>query len=151
MLMLKFTVVVVFCLASNTCAQERTQLLPVMKALLRVMETNKPAPSDINNLLILTRDLENSVSNEFAGFANLEIIENVGVPKIGDVIKTIRGEPHIMTKFGAFPLSTVSLMTDADRQQYSPVVKTLINLLEKEFLDPSEMNTLLEQSGNLAN
>ena len=50
---------------------------------------------------------------------------------------------------GAFPLSIITFMTDADRQQYSPVVKTLINLLEKEFLDPSEMNTLLEQSGNL--
>merc|ERR1712109_124903 len=85
MLMLKFTVVA-FCLASNTYAQERTQLLPVMKALLRVMETNKPVPSDINDLLILTRDLKNSVSNKFAGFANLDIIENVGVPKIGDVI-----------------------------------------------------------------
>ena len=66
------------------------------------METNKPAPSDINNLLILTRDLKNSVSNEFAGFANLEIMTNVGVPKIGDVVKTIRGEPHLMTKFGKF-------------------------------------------------
>jgi len=137
-------------LASNSYAQERTQLLTVMKALLRVMESNKPAPSDINNLLILTRDLQNNVSNEFAGFANLEIIKNIGIPKIGDVIKTLRGEPHIMTTFGAFPLSIITFMTDADRQQYSPVVKTLINLLEKEFLDPSEMNTLLEQSGNLA-
>ena len=42
-------------------------------------------------------------------------------------------------------------MTDADRQQYSPIVKKFITLLEKETLDPSETNTLLEQSGNLAN
>ena len=37
--------------------EQRDQYLPVMKALLNVMEQKKPASEDINTLLILTRDL----------------------------------------------------------------------------------------------
>ena len=37
--------------------EQRDQYLPVMKALLNVMEQKKPAPEDINTLLMLTRDL----------------------------------------------------------------------------------------------
>merc|ERR1712242_374338 len=36
---------------------QRATYLPVMKALLKVMETNRPAVQDINNLMVLTREL----------------------------------------------------------------------------------------------
>merc|ERR1712193_319025 len=94
-------------------AQERQRFLPVMKALLKVMETNQPAP--------------------------------------GDVIRTIGGQPHIMTTFGAFPLSDVSLMTDEERQQFLPATRSFIKVLEKDNLDAAEMNTLLAQSRELTN
>ena len=84
-------------------AEERARFLPVMKALLRVMETKNAAPSDVNNLLILTRDLQKYApadSANFGGFANFEGIEGMGIPKEGDVIQNIGGEPHIMTNFG---------------------------------------------------
>merc|ERR1712039_1102406 len=68
-----------------------------------------------------------------------------------DVNKNIGGQPHIMTNFGAFPLSDVSLMTDAERQQFLPSVETFISVLEKDNLDASEMNTLLAQSRELTN
>ena len=38
-------------------SEERNKFLPVMKALVKVMETNTPAPEDVNTLLVLTRDL----------------------------------------------------------------------------------------------
>ena len=37
--------------------EQRNQVLPVMKALLKVMETKTPAPEDVNTLLLITRDL----------------------------------------------------------------------------------------------
>merc|ERR1712042_93715 len=135
-------------------AQERARFLPVMKALLKVMETKNAAPSDVNNLLILTRDLQKYApadSANFGGFANFEGIEGMGIPQEGDVIQNIGGQPHIMTNFGAFPLSDVSLMTDAERQQFLPSVRTFISVLEKDNLDASEMNTLLAQSRELTN
>merc|ERR1712217_630492 len=101
-------------------AQERARFLPVMKALLRVMETKNAAPSDVNNLLILTRDLQ-------------------------------KYAPADSANFGAFPLSDVSLMTDAEREQFLPSVRTFISVLEKDNLDVSEMNTLLAQSRELTN
>merc|ERR1712241_505970 len=112
------------------------------------METKNAAPSDVNNLLILTRDLQKYAP---ADSANFEGIEGMGIPQEGDVIQNIDGQPHIMTNFGAFPLSDVSLMTDAERQQSLPSVKTFISVLEKDNLDASEMNTLLAQSRELTN
>ena len=41
--------------------QQRAQYLPVMKALLKVMETKYPAAQDINTLMVLTRDLSAQV------------------------------------------------------------------------------------------
>ena len=38
-------------------SEERNKFLPVMKALVKVMETNTPTPEYVNTLLILTRDL----------------------------------------------------------------------------------------------
>merc|ERR1712193_283000 len=135
-------------------AQERQRFLPVMKALLKVMETNQPAPADVNDLLVKTRNLQKYVpegSVDFGAFANLEGIESMGIPETGDVIRTIGGQPHIMTTFGAFPLSDVSLMTDEERQQFLPATRSFIKVLEKDNLDAAEMNTLLAQSRELTN
>merc|ERR1712193_237561 len=135
-------------------AQERQRFLPVMKALLKVMETNQPAPADVNDLLVKTRNLQKYVpegSVDFGSFANLEGIESMGIPETGDVIRTIGGQPHIMTTFGAFPLSDVSLMTDEERQQFLPATRSFIKVLEKDNLDAAEMNTLLAQSRELTN
>merc|ERR1712079_978576 len=101
-----------------------------------------------------TRNLQKYVpegSVDFGSFANLEGIESMGIPETGDVIRTIGGQPHIMTTFGTFPLSEVSLMTDEERQQFLPVARTFISVMEKDDIDPSELNTLLEQSRELTN
>ena len=42
-------------------------------------------------------------------------------------------------------------MTDAERQQFLPSVRTFISVLEKETLDPNEINALLEESRELTN
>merc|ERR1711997_356921 len=136
-------------------AEERGWFLPVMKALLKVMETSTPAPEDINTLLVLSRDLSKYIpegtSGQFSAIANLNGLESMGLPETGDVIKNVNGEPHIETQFGAFPLSEVSLMTDEERQRFLPATRTFISVLEKDTIDPSELNTLLEQSRELTN
>jgi hypothetical protein len=102
--------------------EQRDQYLPVMKALLNVMEQKKPAPEDINTLLMLTRDLLKKIPEGqslpslgfgagFGGFG-LEGVKDMGLPETGDVIIDINNQPHIITRWGAFPLSDVSLMTD---------------------------------------
>ena len=83
--------------------EERNRFLPVMRALLKVMETSTPAPEDINTLLVLSRDLTKYIpdgSAQFGAFANLDGIESMGLPETGDVIKYVNGEPHIETQFG---------------------------------------------------
>ena len=42
-------------------------------------------------------------------------------------------------------------MTDEERQQFLPVARTFISVMEKDDIDPSELNTLLEQSRELTN
>ena len=37
--------------------EERNTYLPVMKSLVKVMESRYPAPEDVNTLLVLSRDL----------------------------------------------------------------------------------------------
>ena len=52
--------------SSNPLTPElRSTLLPVMKALLKVMETDRPAPEDINSLLLLTRGQSMSYYSNF--------------------------------------------------------------------------------------
>merc|ERR1719436_2611 len=68
-----------------------------------------------------------------------------------EVIKNVQGTPHIMTSFGAFPLSDLSLMTDEERATYLPATKTFVSVLKKDTLDADEMNLLLEQSRDLIN
>ena len=52
---------------------------------------------------------------------------------------------------GSFPLSAVSLLTNEERQQFLPATRTFISVLEKDTVDPSELNILLEQSRELTN
>ena len=78
----------------------KATLLPVMKALLKVMETNRPAPKDINNLLILTRELTKDGNVGFgSGFGSLDGIQEV-LPPTGDIIVSLNGIPHIKTQWG---------------------------------------------------
>jgi len=155
-----------FALGKNRMTtEERQRFLPVMRALLKVMETNRPSPSDVNTLLKLSRDLSKYVPKgdpnafgdlaeafgDFSSFINLDSLDDMGIPKTGDVIKTVNGKPHINTTFGLFPLSDVSLLSDADRQKFLPSVRTFIKVPEKDNLDANEMNVLLAQSRDLLN
>ena len=82
---------------------EIANTLPVMKALLKVVETEDPAPEDMNTLFVLARDLQKSVpdsSNQFGVKVNFE---ELGLPKTGNIIKIIDGEALIMTRFGKCP------------------------------------------------
>ena len=87
--------------------EQRATWLPIMKATLKVMETSNPDPRDVNDLLVMSRDLmkdqpqaKKLFSSFGGGFAALEGIEGMGLPKDGDVIETIEGVPHIVTEFG---------------------------------------------------
>jgi len=137
--------------------EEMTRYLPVMKALLKVMKTNKAAPEDVNTLLVLSRDLQKYApkgNNQFGGIGILDSfggMEGMGLPETGDLIINVNGEPHIRTEFGTFPLPDESLMTDAERELFLPSIKTFISILEKDDLDADEMNTILSQSRELIN
>ena len=89
-------------------SQERAQYLPIMQALLKVMETNKPSPQDINTLLKMSRDLAKKTPKgqgfeiPFIGGFGIDNIESMGLPETGDIIKTVNGVPMIKTKFGKY-------------------------------------------------
>ena len=87
--------------------EQRATYLPIFKALLKVMETQTPAPHDINTLLVRTRDLNRKVpkgQNLLGDFANFGVsgIESMGLPASGDIIVTINGAPHVKTNFGKY-------------------------------------------------
>ena len=87
--------------------EEIAKVLPVMKALLKVVETEDPAPEDMNTLFILARDLQKLVpdsSNQFGVKVNFE---ELGLPKTGNIIKSIDGEALIMTRFGKCTTQTL--------------------------------------------
>ena len=104
--------------ASGITADQRATYLPVMRALLRVMESNIPAPEDINSLLIATRELNKKVPaggnileglGSFASFAGQsagsfgiddDTLQNIGLPETGDIVTRVDGVPHIRTSFG---------------------------------------------------
>ena len=52
---------------------------------------------------------------------------------------------------GLFPLSDTTLMTEAERQQFLPAVRTFTNILQKDNLSVDDMNLLLQQSRDLTN
>ena len=73
------------------------------------MSTKRPAAQDINNLLIVTRELnkkvpdgQNLLGNFASGDLNFGIddLESMGLPETGDLIITVKGTPHIKTTFG---------------------------------------------------
>merc|ERR1712142_20764 len=140
----------VFPLAAKNAltVKERNKFLPVLKALVKVMETSTPAPQDVNDLLVLSRDLTKGLpkgESFIPSFNGLNIGE-MGLKEDGDVIIDIGGVPHIMTQFGAFPLSDVSLMTDEERERFLPATKTFISVLEKDRINQNEINELIKQS-----
>merc|ERR1711992_323788 len=77
--------------ASNGITEEQRQLyLPVMRALLKVMQTDRPSARDINTLMVETRDLNKKVpkgQNLLGNFANFGIdgLESMGLPEFGDI------------------------------------------------------------------
>ena len=81
-----------------------------MRALLKVMDTNRPTPQDINTLMVATRELNRRVPDggfgglgglggNFGGF-NFNDLKSMGLPETGDMIANLNGVPHIRTKFG---------------------------------------------------
>ena len=80
-----------------------------MRALLKVMSTNRPSARDINDLLIKTRELNKRVPKGknllgSFGFNNIDFgidnLEDMGLPKSGDLVKDVKGVPNIKTTFG---------------------------------------------------
>merc|ERR1712241_701268 len=131
--------------ASNGITEEQRQLyLPVMRALLKVMQTDRPSARDINTLMVETRDLNKKVpkgQNLLGNFANFGIdgLESMGLPEFGDIIENVDGIPHIRTTWGSFPLSDTSLMTPAERARFIKPVKVFTNVLEKGNADANEV------------
>ena len=85
--------------------EERNTYLPVMKSLVKVMETRYPAPEDVNNLLVLSRDLATGLLKVKG--VELPIPDAFGDVNIsdmlldeGDAIVNVDGHPHILTKYG---------------------------------------------------
>merc|ERR1711978_181082 len=139
---------------NNNFGTDMSAYLPVMRALLRVMETDRPSPADVNTLLVETRELNRNVpkgQNILRNFGNFGIdgLESMGLPDSGNIIENVDGVPHIKTTFGQFPLSDTSLMTAAERQRFLPAVRTFTNVLEKGNADTNDIAKLLEHSQDL--
>merc|ERR1711997_345545 len=108
----------------------------------------------MGTLLIMTRELNKKVPKgqnllgsfgSIGSIGSIDNLESMGLPESGDLITNVNGVPHIKTTFGAFPLSDTSLMTEEERQQFLPVVRTFTSVLEKGSADATETNTLLQQ------
>jgi len=129
--------------------KEKFKYYSVIKALLKVMETSTPAPEDVNTLLVLSRELAKELPENdqtFNGFGGIEIgIADMGLLDEGDAIVRVDGTPHIVTAYGAFPLSDVSLMTDEERETYLPTVKAFIKVLENDKIDQDDLDNLIEE------
>ena len=93
-----------------------------MKALLKVMESSRTSPSDINTLMIATRELNKKVPKDqnllgdfrdFGKFGNFGIdnLETMGIPATGDVIVDVDGVPHIRTEFGNYRVRNKDLLS----------------------------------------
>merc|ERR1712212_263686 len=142
--------------AQRITPEQRATYLPIMKALLKVMQTTKPSSQDLNTLMVLTRELNKKVpkgQNLLGGIGNfgLDNLESMGLPEYGDIITNVNGVPHIRTTFGTFPLSDTSLMTSQERAQFLPIVRTFTRVLEKGSADANESQLLLRQASELTN
>ena len=88
----------------------RTRQKIFTQALLKVIETNTPAPKDVNTLLVLSRDLNKDIPKGeggrslpgFSGFPGVDLNGDLGLVENGDVITDVEGVPHILTQFGMF-------------------------------------------------
>merc|ERR1712037_342897 len=110
--------------------------LPVMQALLKVLETDTPTTTDVNTLMILTRELTSQIPKSenlltsIGGFGlDFVGLETIGLPESGDIVIDVGGVPHIKTEFGVFPLSDTSLMTDEERAQFLPAVRVFFFII----------------------
>ena len=86
--------------------EERNQFLPVMKALLRVMETENISSTDLNTLLVQTRDLIKGIPEGYKerlpGFVKKFNDIEMSLPDEGDIVTYKNGSPHILTNLGEF-------------------------------------------------
>lgn len=84
--------------------EERNTYLPVMKTLVKVMETRYPAPEDVNTLLVLSRDLAKGLFKVKGELPIPAAFENVNIADVlldeGDAIVNVDGLSHILTKYG---------------------------------------------------
>jgi len=136
-------------------ADQRATYLPVMRALLKVMNTDRPAPSDINTLMVATRELNKKVpkgQNLLGNFGDFGIgdLESMGLPETGDIVVDIDGIPHIRTQWGTFPLSDTNLMSDSERSKFLPAVTAFTNVLEKGSASPNESAQLLQYAKDVS-
>jgi len=131
------------------------------------MESNRPTPSEVNTLMVLTRDLLSQVPDgqalpNFKNFGldfdissisglglDLESLKDAGLPETGDIIVDIDGKNYIKTSFGSFPLSDLNLMSDKQKEQFLPAVRSFTNLLENDNLNPTEIKQLLGEAKKL--
>ena len=96
--------------------EERAEQLPVIKALIKVMETDKPSVEDVNTLMIQVRDLLKQVPegnvpslrqfgldvDSISLGLDLETLKTVALPETGDIAITENGQDKIVTTFGKF-------------------------------------------------
>ena len=96
--------------AQGIIPEQRATYLPVMKALLKVMQTSQPSSQDLNTLMGLTRELNKKVpkgeTNLLGNLGNLlgnfgfGDLESMGLPESGDIVMDIDAVPHVRTSFG---------------------------------------------------
>ena len=90
-------------LKNRTPFGQRAQYLPVMRALLKVMESKRSSPNDINTLMVLTRDLLKQIPDDQLNFGPnswLGKVRDMGLPESGDIIVNVNRIPHITTQWG---------------------------------------------------
>ena len=100
-------------LKNRTPFGKRSQYLPVMKALLKVMESKSSSPNDVNTLMILTRDLLKQIPNDQFNFGPnswLGKVIDMGLPESGDIVVNINRIPHITTQWGELRFKTYQIL-----------------------------------------
>merc|ERR1712109_138272 len=145
---------------------QRNQFLPVMKALLKVMESSRPTSRDVNKLLMYSRDLLKKIRGDKSNLSFIQFISNFynfnnGKLNViieffdllmdGDVIVDVDGTPYVLTQIGAFPLSDVDMMTDEERNYYLPILRRFTQSLQNDVIDTADINWLLDKSMELSN
>merc|ERR1712156_1106363 len=94
---------------------KRNQFLPVMMALLKVMESSRPTSRDVNKLLMYSRDLLKKIRGDKSNLSFIQFISNFynfnnGKLNViieffdllmdGDVIVDVDGTPYVLTQIG---------------------------------------------------